>query len=581
MNALSQIPAAPGLWQTVWKLLRLRTLIFSSDFRRARLRRKIGILFVSLLLLGFLAFVFIMSWLLLRFLRSPDLVRIVGDTAPIWESVPILIFGGAFLGILLTSFGLLLQALYLAGDMDFLLSAPVPIRAVFITKMLQAILPNFGLIALFGLPVLYGMGAAGGYFWLYYPLVVLVLAVLALAAAGLSSLLVMFIVRIFPARRVAEVLGFLGAIFSFVCSQSGQLANFEGLSSENTGQAVQTLQRLNIPWSPITWAGHGLVEIGEGHWLEGSALILLTLGLGSLVFSISLITAERLYYSGWARMQGNRRKKKNHPARMVAERSWYSHWEHRASGTVRAIMQKDYLVLRRDLRNMSQLVTPLIFGIVYAVMLFRQEGMPYPNGSASPVAARALANLPLYLSVGLSLFIGWMLLSRLGGMGFSQEGKSYWLLKTAPVSITQLVTAKFAVAYLPAVALGWAFLLVISLLQRANPLTLAFTLPLVALVLAGNAGLALALGVIGANMEWDDPRHMVKGSIGCLSSLVTMVYLPVSLFLFFSPPLAAVLFRWPEAAGQAVGLLVGGVFSMACALLPPFLVRGRIARLAE
>jgi len=39
-----------------------------------------------------------------------------------------------------------------------------------------------------------------------------------------------------------------------------------------------------------------------------------------------------------------------------------------------------------------------------------------------------------YGNVGMSLFVGWMVLSRLAGMGFSQEGKSYWLLKTAPVS---------------------------------------------------------------------------------------------------------------------------------------------------
>jgi hypothetical protein len=111
-------------------------------------------------------------------------------------------------------------ALYLAGDMDFLLSTPIPIRAVFISKLLQAILPNFGLICLFALPMLYGLGASLGYQWLYYPLVLTLLAVLALAAAGIASLLVLFIVRIFPARRVAEVLGFVGAIFH-CCSRPG------------------------------------------------------------------------------------------------------------------------------------------------------------------------------------------------------------------------------------------------------------------------------------------------------------------------------------------------------------------------
>ena len=235
----------PGLWQTVWKLLYLRLLIQASNFRRARLRQKAGMIFLGLLLVGFLGFVFFLSWAALRFLSTPELAEVAGDLDSFLESVPILIVGGAFLGILLTSFGLLLQALYLAGDMDFLLSKPVPIRAVFIAKLLQAILPNFGLICCFSLPVLYGLGASAGYSLLYYPLVLLVLSALALAAAGISSLLVMGAVRIFPARRVAEVLGFIGAVLSFLCSQSGQLARMEDVSSGQVTQTFSLVQRLN------------------------------------------------------------------------------------------------------------------------------------------------------------------------------------------------------------------------------------------------------------------------------------------------------------------------------------------------
>ena len=142
----------------VWKLLRLRILIFVSGFRRAKLRSKIVMILAVALILIFLGFIFFLSWTLLRFFRSPELVSLLGDIEPVLESVPALIVSGMFIGILLTSFGVLLQALYLAGDMDFLLSAPVPMRAVFMAKLLQAILPNFGLVCLFALPVLYGLG---------------------------------------------------------------------------------------------------------------------------------------------------------------------------------------------------------------------------------------------------------------------------------------------------------------------------------------------------------------------------------------------------------------------------------------
>ncbi len=259
----SEAAIGGDLWGVVWKLLRLRVLIFVSGFRRAKLRSKIVMILAVALILIFLGFIFFLSWTLLRFFRSPELVSLLGDIEPVLESVPALIVSGMFIGILLTSFGVLLQALYLAGDMDFLLSAPVPIRAVFMAKLLQAILPNFGLVCLFALPVLYGLGISSGYSFFFYPVVLLVLSALALAAAGLASLFVMLVVRIFPARRVAEVLGFIGAIASFICSQSGQLARWGEAGPAQAQQALKMVTRLNTPWSPLAWASSRTGESRE------------------------------------------------------------------------------------------------------------------------------------------------------------------------------------------------------------------------------------------------------------------------------------------------------------------------------
>jgi len=573
----------PALWPSVWKLLRLRALILFSGFRRAKTRGKIVTIFVVLAVLGFLGFLLFVSWALLGFLRSPELSQYVSDVDALVNSIPVLIIGGAFLGILLTSFGVLLQALYLAGDMDFLLSAPVSIRAVFITKLLQAILPNFGLISIFALPVMFGLGISGHYNLLYYPLVIIMLASLALAAAGLSSLLVMFIVRLFPAKRVAEILGFIGALASFICSQSGQLANFDHVTQDQAGQVFSLLSRFNNPWSPLTWAGRGLIDIGEGRWLSGVGFSLLAFGMAAVIFGLALTTSERLYYSGWASIRTTSHKKK--AARISRKRTaspLVALAERRVPAVIRAVMVKDYLVLRRDLRNMSQLVTPLIFGIVYAVMFLRGGGQPsLGRGEAPPLFNEILKNIFVYGNVGISLFVGWMLLARLGGMGFSQEGKSFWMLKSAPVTASQLVLSKYLVAFLPTLALGWAFLLAISLLQRVNLSIVLFTVPVVALTIAGNAGLNLTFGITGANMKWEDPRQMQRGSSGCLGALATFIYLPLSLFLFFGPGLLFTLLSWPEFIGQLTGLLLGGGFSLLVAIIPLYLVRNRVLRLDE
>jgi ABC-2 type transport system permease protein len=190
-------------------------------------------------------------------------------------------------------------------------------------------------------------------------------------------------------------------------------------------------------------------------------------------------------------------------------------------------------------------------------------------------------NILIYGNVGIALFVSWFLISRLAMMGFSQEGKSYWLLKSAPVSTSRLLGAKFLVAYIPSLLLGWGFLLVISVIQGASLLTLLYSLVVIALVVAGADGLNLAFGVAGVNLEWDDPRKMTSGGIGCLGILVGMIYLAVGLVLFFAPLALFGLLRWPQFLGQTIGLVLGGVFCLLIAILPLWLVRKKVPRIGE
>jgi ABC-2 type transport system permease protein len=584
-TGLAALFSPVGLWPSVWKLLNLRILILWNGFRRASLRGKIGMGVLGLVVLAGMVFAFVLSWLLLKFLRNPEVVQYIGVDNTFLVNIPILVVSATFAVILLTSFGVLLQALYLAGDMDFLLSAPLPIRAIFISKLLQAILPNFGLVLLFGLPVLFGLGVSSGYNLLYYPLSLLILALLALAAAGLASLLVMAVVRIFPARRVAEILGFFAAIFSMICSQSGNIVNFSNMNETQAAQALNLAGRFNVSWSPLAWAGRGLVALGEGRWLIGAGLSLLVILICAGIFALSLVTAERLYYTGWASVQVSARKKKNarNRRRTGQEPTPLERMLDRLlPGSVRGIMTKDFMVLRRDLRNMSQLVTPLIFGIIYAFLLIRSGcETPAGRGEAPPFVMELLSNLMVYANVGISMFVGISLVSRLAGVGFSQEGKQFWLLKSAPVSTRHMLIAKYLVAYLPTLVLCLGFLAIISLLQNVSSVVFIFSLLVIMLSMAGLAAMNLAFGVIGANFDWEDPRRMARGSIGCLGVLASFAFLCVCLVLFFGPMLIIVALGGAQMIGQWIGLLLGGIFCLAAGFIPVWAVRQRVPYLDE
>ena len=280
-------------------------MLFVSSFRHSRPWRKFSYVFLGLLILGAFTGIYLLANYLFGLVRSPQMAASGVDVTSLLEIIPSLSLTAVFLVILLASFGILLQALYLANDMDFLLTAPIPVRAVFLSKLLLAIFPNFILVLTFCLPILFSLGRAQGYNGLYYGLTFAILAFLSVVTAGISSLLVLAVARVFPAKRVAEVLALLSAIFFMVLSQLGNLTgvNSASFNPQRITRGVQIISSLNGNWSPLAWAGHGLIDIGAGRWASGIFLLSLTMGLASGGFWLILLAAEHLYYSGWASMQ--------------------------------------------------------------------------------------------------------------------------------------------------------------------------------------------------------------------------------------------------------------------------------------
>jgi ABC-2 type transport system permease protein len=302
------------------------------------------------------------------------------------------------------------------------------------------------------------------------------------------------------------------------------------------------------------------------------------------IFLAALVAAERLYYSGWASVSvAGTRKRRTAAATVAAERIQLRARRRTGRGSpVWAIVVKDFAVLRRDLRNLSGMVTPIIMGIVYAILLVRGGGQPPAGRGAAPAwFMQGFGDLLVFGNIGISLFVGWVLSTRLATMGFSQEGRSWWILKTAPIGPRRLLTAKFIVAYLPVAVLGGAFLIVLSIVRSVAAGDVVFGLLVVALCYAAMTGVNLAFGVLGANFEWQDPRRMVRGTAGCLSTIASVVVLGLCLGLFVGPVFGATLFGLPESLGKLVGLLLGAGACAACAVVPPGLVQDRVPRLGE
>ena len=580
----------PGIASGVLKLLRLRVRILVNGFRRSKGFVKIGTVAIGIAVLAITGFVLFSSIALLGFLRSPRAAQYIGDVTPLLESIPSVIVTVGAVGILLTSFSVLLQVLYLSGDMDFLISAPLPIRTVFVAKLVQAVVPNFSILCLLTLPLLFGLGVSSGYSFFYYPFVILALGVISLEAASLASLLVLVVVRFFPPRRVAEVLGFVVGISFFALSQSARFANFhpDRVNDRQLSVFLSIIERIDYPGSPLAWAGRGLVNLGEGEWLTAAGLLAVSLVFAGFVFCIALVTSERLYYTGWASLKDNRRRSKK-KAGMGRFRSSDSAalfgklnpLRRLVPAPVLAVLGKDLRLFQRDLASLSSLLFPMILGIVYAVSLLRSGGkFPEGRGKAPPIFMEAGNAMMNYAGIGLVLLLGGMLVNNLAGLSFSREGRNYWLLKAAPLNVQQLITAKFLVGYIPSALICSVYLVILEILKHASPSSIAVGLVGVWMIMAGLTGISLTLGIQGAKFDWENPSQ-INRTIGCLGHLIGMLFLLVCFMLFVTPILLSGMLHFPPFAGQLAGMLFCGFASALAAVIPLNLVRERVTFLDE
>jgi ABC-2 type transport system permease protein len=407
-----------------------------------------------------------------------------------------------------------------------------------------------------------------------------------------------------PAKRAAEILGVVGALFSVLCGQSGNLMNTLDLSKRDYTNGLSLLTRVNTPWSPFYWAAQGLTAIGRGEWWPGLPLSLLSIALAAAIFVGALWLAERLYYTGWAGMQGNARKKKNGKAHSTpktaptpemlpagdnplsavqpARQTTAAQLINAVPQPVRGMLVKDFHLLRRDPRNVSQLITPLIFGVIMLFSLFgRSRGPARLYGQTIPGVA--LEQIEFFGLIALAIFVGWMLLLNLSTLAFTREGRSYWMLKASPISPWQLIFSKYTVSYLPAAAFCLTYLVIAYFICRLDWVYFPYSAAVILLSIAGAAGIALAFGISGANLEWDSPQRMrLRGGAGCLVVIVVLAYLGLELVLFLLPPIL-----WLFITGgapwyaYAAGLFLGGIGAALGVILPLWMAYPRLARIGE
>lgn len=311
------------------------------------------------------------------------------------------------------------RALYTRGDLDIVLSSPMPARPVFAARSLAIALESMLSVAIFVLPIANALALLADRRWLaIYP---------ALAAAGLFGtavglVLMLGLFRFVGPRRtrvVANVLATLiGASFAI------------GLQAYNIAPASY---RMTIgEWLSGARAG-GLLDADSLLWIPiraaaGEPFALLVWCAVSLaLFLAAILTLGDFFMRGAGAAIGAERREAP-----TAKRPTRFH-----AGVGAALRRKEWRLISRDPGLASQILLQIIYTTPISVVLWRAMG---PNGSLALATAPALVAVASNVSASLA----WLAIS-------SEDAPEF--LATAPVSRREVERRKLEAIALPLVVI--------------------------------------------------------------------------------------------------------------------------------
>jgi ABC-2 type transport system permease protein len=309
-------------------------------------------------------------------------------------------------------------ALFVRGDLDLLLSSPLPSRSIFTVRLGAVALGTAAPYLIFLGPFAH-MGVLSGHAgWLaIYPVMLGAAAIVACAA----MLLTLGLVRTIGVRRtrvVAQIIGALAGAMIFILLQV-----FSHFASRMEAQDAGAFARL--------FASGGLLGMDSALWLPGRALlgeplpIVGVVALAATAFTFTAARTHRFFVHGLQEAASSTRTARR-PAGGVRYRFGRS--------MVATVLLKEWRLIMRDPHLISQVALQLLYLVPLFFVVFK--------GGELRMAALG-AGLTLLCS-SLTASLAWIVVS-------AEDAPDLLRLSPAPRSTIRL--AKLGAAILPSLAL--------------------------------------------------------------------------------------------------------------------------------
>ncbi|HEY4217426.1 MAG TPA: hypothetical protein VGM67_09835 [Gemmatimonadaceae bacterium] len=466
--------------------------------------------FLALFGFGFWAFIYLMLYRLLAYFRG------VPEIGPLLAGKLLgLILVGFFSILLLSNIITALSSFFLARDLDLLVSAPVDWLKLYLAKLLETLVHSSWMVVLMAVPMFaaYGVAYSGGPF---FPLIVIATFLpFLIVPAVIGSAITLLLVNIFPARRTRDILSVIavlaagGVVVLFRIVRPERLARPEGFRS--LVDFIAILRGPTSPMLPSEWVQRAIMS-----WLTFKTDLLPYYLLWSTAAAACVVGAllhRWLYAKGFSKAQESGEKWVKSGAMAKFGRRILTPF-----GIVkRELVLKEVRLFFRDTTQWSQLI---LLGVLVLVYIFNIKFLPLHGDGMTFF----LQNVVPFLNLVLAGFVLASIAARFIFPGVSLEGRTFWLLRSSPMSMRELLWSKFWVGTLPLLLLALAIVGLTDVLLEVTGFMMAVSVFSITLLTLAIAGLATGFGTMFPQFETENAAQ-IPTSFGGLVFMMSSIAL--------------------------------------------------------
>lgn len=411
-----------------------------------------------------------------------------------------------------------LSTFYLSDDLELVLSLPLKRVEFHYSRFLDALVQSSWMMALFGVPVFLAFGIRIGSGWAYYGSLLFAVPSLLVMSTSIGIILATLLVNIFDARRTREMMMLLGVMMVatlFVLVRAlrpERLVNTKEM--ENVAQYIAQMQVPAPVLFPPRWASEvvsSTLLYGSFPWLEAALLVTGALAAAS----VSRWVTAWGFDQGWSRSQEAR------SARFYRS-TFFDQVALALPRTWRPIVAKELRIFVRDPSQWTQVF--MLTGIcgVYLVSIHSITQEAQNN----PVLVGLKYVMPFF-NLGMGGFIMAAIAARFQFTAVSREGRSWWILRAAPILPAVFLRAKSVVGMLPMIFVGLVVVLGSGLMLDHAAWLLAIEAFATTLLAVGISGIAMALGALWPDFRADTAARAATSPAAVFFMVVALVHISV------------------------------------------------------